>query len=75
MSPESLLAQLSIESASPLDAVIQEAVAHDFTVLGVGEDWQLEPHVFGLRSERLVAECSSSLLVVRGHASSGKAGG
>jgi len=30
-----------------------------------GEGWQLEPHLFGLRWERLVVECASSLLVVR----------
>jgi len=45
--------------------VIREAAAHDLTVLGVGEGWQLEPHAFGLRSERLAADCPSSLLVVR----------
>jgi len=55
-----------VEATSPVDAVIREAGAHDLTVLGVGEDWQLEPHVFGLRHERLAAECPSSLLVVRG---------
>ena len=55
-----------VESASPVDAVIAEAAAHDLVVLGVGEGWQLEPAVFGLRSERLAAECPSSLLVVRG---------
>jgi nucleotide-binding universal stress UspA family protein len=55
-----------IQSSSPVDAVIAEAAAHDLTVLGVGEGWQLEPNLFGLRSERLAAECPSSLLVVRG---------
>ena len=50
------------------EKLIREAAAHDLTVLGVGEGWQLEPHVFGLRSERLAAQCPSSLLVVRGHA-------
>jgi nucleotide-binding universal stress UspA family protein len=55
-----------VESRSPVDAVIAEAAAHDLTVLGVGEGWQLEPSVFGFRSERLAAECPSSLLVVRG---------
>jgi Kef-type K+ transport system membrane component KefB/nucleotide-binding universal stress UspA family protein len=57
-----------VESSRPIDAVIEEAAAHDLTVLGVGEGWQLAPHVFGLRSERLAAECPSSLLVVRGYA-------
>ncbi len=55
-----------IESASPIDAVIADAAAHDLTVLGVGEGWQLEPSVFGFRSQRLAAQCPSSLLVVRG---------
>jgi K+:H+ antiporter len=55
-----------VESTSPIDAVIAEAAAHDLTVLGVGEGWRLEPNVFGMRSERLAAECPSSLLVVRG---------
>jgi Kef-type K+ transport system membrane component KefB/nucleotide-binding universal stress UspA family protein len=57
-----------VETASPVDAVIAEAVAHDLTVLGVGDGWQVEPTLFGLRSERLVAACASSLLVVRGRA-------
>jgi nucleotide-binding universal stress UspA family protein len=55
-----------VESATPIDAVISAAAEHDLTVLGVGENWELEPHVFGLRSERLAEECPSSLLVVRG---------
>jgi nucleotide-binding universal stress UspA family protein len=57
-----------VETASPVDAVVAEAVAHDLTVLGVGDGWHVEPTLFGLRSERLVAECASSLLVVRGRA-------
>jgi nucleotide-binding universal stress UspA family protein len=57
-----------IESTSPVDAVIEEAAAHDLTVLGVGHDWEMQPHAFGLRSERLAAECPSSLLIVRGRA-------
>jgi K+:H+ antiporter len=60
----------TLESGSPIDAVIVEAGRHDLTVLGVGEGWQLEPHAFGLRSERLAVECPSSLLVVRGLADS-----
>src|SRR5262249_49173583 len=55
-----------LESDPPIDAGIVEAGRHDLTVLGVGEGWQLEPHAFGLRSERLAVECPSSLLVVRG---------
>ena len=53
------------ESAHPVETVLQEAVGYDLTVLGVGEEWQLAPHVFGLRSERIAAHCPSSLLIVR----------
>jgi len=62
-----------VESTSPIDAVVRAAAAHDLVVLGVGEGWELEPHVFGLRSERLVADCPTSLLVVRGRAENGAA--
>src|SRR5581483_276311 len=65
--PDGVPAMRVVKSAAPIDAVIAEAASHDVTVLGVGEGWQLEPHVFGLRSERLAAECPSSLLVVRGY--------
>jgi Kef-type K+ transport system membrane component KefB/nucleotide-binding universal stress UspA family protein len=60
-----------VESTSPIDAVIAEAAAHDLTVLGVGEGWRLEPNLFGMRSERVAAECPSSLLVVRGRTERG----
>jgi nucleotide-binding universal stress UspA family protein len=58
------------ESSDPVETVLQEASGYDLTVLGVGDEWQLAPHVFGLRPERIAAQCSSSLLVVRtrGHA-------
>jgi nucleotide-binding universal stress UspA family protein len=64
--PASVPAMRVIESTSPVDALVGEAAAHDLTVLGVGEGWQREPSVFGVRSEGLVARCPSSLLVVRG---------
>lgn len=54
-----------VESLSPVEAVLKEAGGYDLTVLGVGEEWDLEPHVFGLRSERVAAQCPTSLLVVR----------
>jgi Kef-type K+ transport system membrane component KefB len=53
------------ESAQPVEMVLQEAVGYDLTVLGVGEEWRLAPHVFGLRPERIAAHCPSSLLIVR----------
>lgn len=54
-----------VESTHPVETVLQEAPGYDLTILGVGEEWQLEPHVFGLRPERIVAHCPSSLLIVR----------
>ena len=56
---------LVIETDRTVDAVLAEAVQHDLTVLGVGEEWHLAPHLFGLRSERVAAENPSSLLIVR----------
>src|SRR5581483_5087801 len=46
--PDGVPAMRVVKSAAPIDAVIAEAASHDVTVLGVGEGWQLEPHVFGL---------------------------
>ncbi|MBI3304472.1 MAG: cation:proton antiporter [Deltaproteobacteria bacterium] len=54
-----------LESPHPVETVLQEAARYDLTVLGVGEEWQLAPHVFGLRPERIAARCPSSLLIVR----------
>jgi len=48
-----------------VETVLQEATGYDLTMLGVGEEWQLEPHVFGLRPERIAVHCPSSLLIVR----------
>jgi nucleotide-binding universal stress UspA family protein len=54
-----------VESLQPVEVVLREAGGYDLTVLGVGEEWQLTPHLFGLRSERLAVYCPSSLLIVR----------
>jgi nucleotide-binding universal stress UspA family protein len=56
-----------VESATPVETVLQEASRYDLTLLGVGEEWNLAPHVFGLRQERIVSQCPSSLLIVRAH--------
>jgi hypothetical protein len=55
-----------IRTASPVDAVLAEAGAHDLVVLGANEDWELAPQLLGMRAERLAGESPSSLLVVRG---------
>jgi len=54
-----------VESAQPVETVLHEAASYDITVLGVGEEWRLEPHIFGLRPERIASHCPSSLLIVR----------
>lgn len=56
-----------VESPYPVETVLREAAGYDLAVLGVGEEWQLEPHVFGLRPERVAAQCPTSLLIVRAH--------
>jgi nucleotide-binding universal stress UspA family protein len=54
-----------VESLQPVEVVLREAEGYDLTVLGVGEEWRLTPHLFGLRSERIAVYCPSSLLIVR----------
>src|SRR5262249_22252548 len=56
---------LVVETNHPVDSVLDEATRHDLTVLGVGEEWQLAPQLFGLRSERVAVDNPSSLLIVR----------
>jgi Kef-type K+ transport system membrane component KefB/nucleotide-binding universal stress UspA family protein len=56
---------LVIETDHPIDSVLEEAARHDLTVLGVGDEWELAPQLFGLRSERVVVENPSSVLIVR----------
>jgi nucleotide-binding universal stress UspA family protein len=56
---------LVIETDRAVDTVLAEAGRHDLTVLGVGDEWQLAPHLFGLRSERVAVDNPSSLLIVR----------
>jgi len=54
-----------VESSHPVETVLREAGGYDLTILGVGEEWQLEPHIFGRRPERVAAQCPTSLLIVR----------
>jgi Kef-type K+ transport system membrane component KefB/nucleotide-binding universal stress UspA family protein len=51
---------------SPEDALLTEAAqGYDLVVVGVGAEWGLEGHLFGLQRERLVSESTPSLLVIR----------
>ena len=51
---------------SPEDAALEESQrGYDPVVVGVGSEWGLENGLFGLHRERLIADASTSLLVVR----------
>jgi Kef-type K+ transport system membrane component KefB/nucleotide-binding universal stress UspA family protein len=56
-----------VAHASPEDAVLAEAAqgGYDLMVVGVGAEWGLEGHLFGLQRERLVRDSKLSMLVVR----------
>ena len=56
---------LVIETDEPVESVLAEAARHDLCILGVGDEWELAPQLFGLRSERVAVENPSSLLIVR----------
>ena len=54
-----------IKSDDPAGTVIKQAEGFDLVVIGVAEEWGLESHLFGWRSERIAAGCPTSLLIVR----------
>jgi Kef-type K+ transport system membrane component KefB/nucleotide-binding universal stress UspA family protein len=58
----------TVEHRSPAVAAIERAADFDLVIVGVGEEWGLGDRklAFGLQSERLIRECPTSLLVVRG---------
>jgi nucleotide-binding universal stress UspA family protein len=60
----------AVEDASPVDAVLREAGGYDLIVIGVSEQWGLESHLFGLRSERIAQESPTTMLIVRKHGES-----
>jgi Kef-type K+ transport system membrane component KefB/nucleotide-binding universal stress UspA family protein len=56
-----------VEHASPVDAVLQECgTGYDLVVVGMDRDWGLQGRLFSVQGERLMLECPSSMLVVRG---------
>jgi nucleotide-binding universal stress UspA family protein len=55
------------EGTSPVEAVLAHAGRFDLVVIGVGEEWGLQSHLFGFRAERIAREWPGSLLVVRKH--------
>jgi Kef-type K+ transport system membrane component KefB/nucleotide-binding universal stress UspA family protein len=54
-----------VESHDPASTVIEQSRDYDLVVIGVAEEWGLESHLFGWRSERIAANCPTSLLIVR----------
>jgi nucleotide-binding universal stress UspA family protein len=58
-----------IEDESPVGVVLHQSQNADLVIIGVGEEWGLESHLFGWRAQRIARDCPSSLLLVR------KAGG
>ncbi len=56
-----------VEEPSPINAVLKQAGQFDLVVVGLGEEWGLESHMFGLRAERIARDWPGSLLLVRKH--------
>lgn len=54
-----------VEEPSPIVAVLKQAGHFDLVVVGLGEEWGLESHLFGLRVERIARDWPGSLLLVR----------
>jgi nucleotide-binding universal stress UspA family protein len=54
-----------VEDASPVEAVLREAVGFDLIVVGVAEEWGTESHLLGFRLERIAEGSDCSLLLVR----------
>jgi len=58
-----------IANDAPVDVVLAEATKFDLVIIGIGEEWGLESHLFGFRPEKIVEDSPASLLIVRSHQS------
>jgi len=56
-----------VQDPSPVDAVLRVVNEFDLVVVGVGDEWGLETHLFGLRPERIAEASPVSMLLVRAH--------
>jgi Kef-type K+ transport system membrane component KefB len=55
-----------VAHASPEEAALEESrKGYDLVVVGVGAEWGLESHPFGLHRERIIEDAPASLLIVR----------
>jgi Kef-type K+ transport system membrane component KefB/nucleotide-binding universal stress UspA family protein len=57
----------AVRTDAPVDAVVDAVKrdGYDLVVIGVGKAWGLTPAVFGVRHERIVAQTTASVLIVR----------
>jgi Kef-type K+ transport system membrane component KefB/nucleotide-binding universal stress UspA family protein len=55
-----------VESDDPLETVLQRAGGYGLVIVGIGEEWDLTPGTLGMRQERIAADTSASLLIIRG---------
>ncbi len=54
-----------VRHASPVEAAVQESAGYDLLIVGLAEQWGLESHLFGFRTERIAEASACSLLMVR----------
>jgi Kef-type K+ transport system membrane component KefB/nucleotide-binding universal stress UspA family protein len=50
---------------SPAEAVVRESAGFDLVIVGLSDQWGLESHLFGFRTERIADGVMTSLLMVR----------
>jgi Kef-type K+ transport system membrane component KefB/nucleotide-binding universal stress UspA family protein len=50
---------------SPAEAVVRESAGFDLVIVGLSDQWGLESHLFGFRTERIAQGVTTSLLMVR----------
>src|SRR5207245_11142205 len=50
-----------LEHESPITAILAEAQNADLVLIGIGEEWGLESHVFSWRRQRIAEDCPTSL--------------
>ena len=62
-----------IEDPSPVGVVLHQAPQYDLLIIGIAEEWGLESHLIGWRTEKIARGCPSSLLIVRKHVENEKA--
>jgi len=63
---ESQIHLKTLVSRNPVDTVLEESrQGYDLVLIGVSEEMKLDRAMFGLRPERIAAECPTSLLIVQ----------